>query len=379
MSVDKRPNGTYRVRWREADGRQRARHFDRRRDAEVFEATVRVDLNRGTYVDPDAGKLTVGEFAHRWAASQPWRQSSRDRVDLILRNQISPAFGPVPLRSVRTSDVQAWVGRMTASGLAPSTVVSYFRCLAAIMLAARRDRLIHETPCEGVRLPRARRNSTALVPLTSDQVWRIAESIAPRYRALVIVSATLALRQGEACGLTVDRIDFLRRRVRVDRQLLSPTRGPVSFGPPKTPRSNRVLPLPPSVGDVVAAHLAEFGHGPDGLIFTSSTGAPLRRSTWGAAFTSAAKRLGVDSSPHDLRHHGASLLIADGCSVKAVQSFLGHATAAETLDTYSHLWPSDEERIVAAIERGLAGNEDSLRTANSSRSANLQAAPDQKC
>ena len=51
----------------------------------------------------------------------------------------------------------------------------------------------------------------------------------------------------------------------------------------------------------------------------------------------------IDATSHDLRHHAASLLISKGCSVKAVQSFLGHATAVETLDTYGHLWPDDDD------------------------------------
>ena len=58
----------------------------------------------------------------------------------------------------------------------------------------------------------------------------------------------------------------------------------------------------------------------------------------------------IDATSHDLRHHAASLLISKGCSVKAVQSFLGHATAVETLDTYGHLWPDDDDKIRASID-----------------------------
>ena len=254
------------------------------------------------------------------------------------------------------------MGEMSASGLRPSTVESYFRVLAAVMRAARRDRVIHESPCDGIRLPRAEATTSALVPLKREQVRAVADAVSDRYQALVLTSAGLGLRQGEACGLTVDRVDFLRRVARIDRQLITPTSGPTRLGPVKTASSNRALALPKSVGDVLAAHLAQYGTGPDGLIFTSSTGAPLRRSTWDAAFRSAAKKVGVDASPHDLRHHCASLLIAAGCSVKAVQHFLGHKNASETLDTYGHLWPDDEDRIRAAIDAAFGGGADSVRT-----------------
>lgn len=56
---------------------------------------------------------------------------------------------------------------------------------------------------------------------------------------------------------------------------------------------------------------------------------------------------------HELRHHYASLLISSGCSVTVVQKRFGHATAQETLDTYSHLWPDDNEKTTYAVDAVL--------------------------
>jgi len=58
---------------------------------------------------------------------------------------------------------------------------------------------------------------------------------------------------------------------------------------------------------------------------------------------------------HSLRHYYASLLIRHSESVKTVQARLGHATAAETLDTYSHLWPDSDDRTREAIDEVLGG------------------------
>jgi integrase len=358
MSVEKKTSGGYQARWRDPDGRQRARTFKRKLDAERFLATVTVDTLQGRYIDPTAGRVTVGEYAKQWASGQPWRSTSRERTEGIIERQIVPRFGTMQLRAVRPTDVQQWVGHMSASKLKPTTVESYFRTLAAVMISARRDRLIHTSPCEGITLPGAERGNGSIVPLTVEQVYALADAMPERYRALVIVSAGLGLRQGEACGLTVDRVDFLRRRVVIDRQLVTPPAGLCVFGPPKTASSNRVLTLPQVVADELAAHLAKFpvGESTDefsGLIFKSSTGAPLRRSTYSDAFRRAARDASVTATSHDLRHHCASLLISEGCSVKAVQHFLGHKNASETLDTYGHLWADDEDRIRAAIDGGL--------------------------
>jgi integrase len=68
---------------------------------------------------------------------------------------------------------------------------------------------------------------------------------------------------------------------------------------------------------------------------------------------------------HDLRHYYASLLIRHNESVKVVQARLGHASAAETLDTYSHLWPDSEDRTRIAVDEvlGAGSAADSVRTA----------------
>ena len=119
-------------------------------------------------------------------------------------------------------------------------------------------------------------------------------------------------------------------RVRIDRQLVTPAGGGPAdiFGPTKTASSNRVLTLPESVGEVLAAHLARFGRGRDGLIFTSRTGRRCGGRRGRTPSVRRCERSGLTASTHDLRHHCASMLIPAGCSVTAVQHFLGHKNAS---------------------------------------------------
>lgn len=365
MSVDKRPNGRWRARYRDDVGRQRAKHFDRKIDAQQFLARMVTDVQRGAYVDPKAGREPVVVFARRWAASQPWRSSSRKRMQHIIESQIGVEFEGHTLASLNRSHVRAWVGKMSQR-FAPSTVESYYRCLAAVMIAAVDDGLIVKSPCTKITLPRRESSGLALVPLTVDEVRGLAAAVPARYRAAIGAQAGLGLRQGELLGLTVDRIDFLRGTVRIDRQLVGIEGDAPVFGPPKTSASNRLVPMASSVRDLLAAHLAEFGEGPERLVFVSATGRPVGRSLYSQTFRTATASIGVEATSHDLRHHCASLLIRSNCSVKAVQSFLGHATAAETLDTYGHLWPDDEDRIRAAIDGAGEFSADSLRTGSDS-------------
>jgi integrase len=68
----------------------------------------------------------------------------------------------------------------------------------------------------------------------------------------------------------------------------------------------------------------------------------------------ASRRAGVNGfTPNDLHQFAALVLIEQGPSVKAVQTFLGHAKASMTLDTYAHRWPSSDDQVRTALDRVL--------------------------
>lgn len=238
--------------------------------------------------------------------------------------------------------------------LAPATVELVYRYLAGIFRAAAADKLIPTSPCTGVRLPRQERQ--LVEPLHTDAVEALAGAVPGRYKALVVLAAGTGLRQGEALGLTLDRVDFLRRTLRVDRQLQT-LKGEPRLVAPKTEASRRTIPLPNVVLDALAHHLATYPRGPDGLIFTDDRGRPIRRNRMGETWARAVAAAGLPKGTgfHALRHYYASLLIGHGESVKVVQDRLGHASATETLDTYAHLWPTSDDRTRAAVDGVLGG------------------------
>lgn len=123
--------------------------------------------------------------------------------------------------------------------------------------------------------------------------------------------------------------------------------------------------------DALASHLARYPAASDGYVFTDDDGQPLRRTSFSReVWRPAVKAAGAPAGTgfHDLRHSYASLLIRHGESVKAVQARLGHATAAETLDTHAHLWPDADDTTRAARDSALkiTGVADSVRTETSS-------------
>jgi integrase len=357
-SIAKRSDGRWRARYRDADGHEHAKHFDRKVDAQRWMDETTASVVTGQYVDPNAGRITLRNYAENWRAAQVHREGTVVQVEGILYRHIYPVLGQRPISGVLPSDVQALVKRLSTTPrtgsrrpLSPATVGVAHRVLSAIFKSAVADRRLASSPCVGTRLPKVEKRKVE--PISTRQVHTLVEAMPERYRALVMLSVGTGMRQGEVFGLTVDRVNFLRRSLTVDRQLVGISGRIPYFGPPKTPASVRVIPLPTVVADGLAAHLAAFAT--DGLIFTNEAGDMIRRSNFGTMWRRVTKSVGLDGLHfHDLRHYYASLLIRHGESVKTVQARLGHANAAETLDTYSHLWPDSDDRTREAVDLVLA-------------------------
>ena len=353
MAHIQKRNGRWHARWRETNGREKAVVFDRKADAERWLDNVRGDFVPGTYVDPGAGRELFHEVAERWLSIQVHRPTTAAQVRSNFDNHVLPAFGDRPIGTIRPSEVQAWVRDLT-SRLAPGTVEVIYRYLAAVFRAAVEDRVIAVSPCRGVKLPKIER--IRIQPLTTEEIAALTAAVDDRYRALVILAAGTGLRQGEVFGLTVPRLDLLRRQLVVEQQLITLQGRDPYLAPPKTPASVRQVPLPLTVVDAVAAHLAAFDTGVLGTVFSTEGGEPLRRNrfserVWRPAVAKARLRPGTRF--HELRHYYASLLIRHGESVKTVQARLGHASASETLDIYAHLWPDSEDRTREAVDSVL--------------------------
>ncbi len=352
MSVVKRPNGRWRARYRDADNREHSKDFRLKVEADKWLTGQRATVDSGLHIDPRAGLVTVKEYGELWRGAQVHRETTRALVDSQLRLHVYEQLGGRSLSSLRRSEIQAWV-RGRAQVLEPRTVRQVYRLLATILRSAVEDRLLAVSPCSKIALPRV--DPVQLEPLTVENVEKLTAKMPERYRALLVMMAGTGLRPGEAFGVTVDRIDFLRRRLRVDRQIVMVT-GPPAFEPPKTAASVRVIPLPQVVVDALAAHIAAHPPGENGLLFTAPAGGPIRRNRFNEAIwqpTVKAAGMPKGTRLHDVRHFYASLLIRHGESVKTVQARLGHASATETLNTYAHLWPDSEDRTREAVDSVL--------------------------
>ncbi len=286
-SIARRPDGRWRARYRDEAGREHARHFDRKLDAQRWLDEVTASIVTGTYVDPRAGRETVRQYGERWRLIQHHRPGTAALYERLLRLHVYPVLGDLPLRSVRHSHARAFVTGLSRN-LAPNTARQVHAVTRTLFRSAVADRLIPVTPFQAIDLPRVQ--TADVRPVELADVRRLVEAAPPQLRALVVLAAGTGLRSGELLGLTTDQLDFLRREVRVEHQLIYVPGKPPFLGPPKTPESARTVPAPAFVMYALAAHLAAFPVGEDRLVFQANKGGAILRTTLNGRWRHTVKR-----------------------------------------------------------------------------------------
>ncbi len=364
----------YRVRYTDPDGRERSKSFPDRdkRAAEAFLVTVEADKLRGSYIDPQAGRISLRRYASEWLAAQTFDESTREATESRLRVHVYPYLGHRGLGTIRPSHVQAWDRALQQQNVAPAYRRVLFANLSAIFSAAIDDERIAKNPCRAASVKPPRLVVRKVTPWSREQVLAVREALPARYRIVATIAAGCGLRQGEVFGLAVDDVEFLGRTLHVVRQVKI-VRGRLVLALPKG-RKTRDIPLPDTVATDLAAHISAFPpveitlpwERPGGdpttaslLLYSRERKALERRyfnsHIWKAALVAAGIEPSRANGMHALRHFYASVLLDAGESIKALSEYLGHSDPGFTLRTYTHLLPTSEQRTRQAVDHALTG------------------------
>jgi integrase len=354
-SIRRLPSGRWQARYPLADGQMRSapQTFETKGDASRYLATIEVDLLQGRYIDPRAGRITFAEWVEMWLERTGKKRNSvaRDRqaLDVFISD-----LGPKPLAAITPMHVQGCVDAR-AKLAAPATLARDFSALRALFNTAVDADIIGRSPCRKIALPRVR--PPERTTLSPEELERLATAVRPLYKALILVAGVLGLRWGEAVGLRVRDVDFLRRTVTV-AQVVEETAGEVRIvSEAKTPAGLRTLAAPPFLIDEIASHLA--GHrpsaagDPEALLFIGPRGGVLRRRFAERVFKPAVKEAGLDPSLtfHGLRHAAISTMVELGVHPRVMQGRAGHATAKLTMELYAHVSDSADRQAADALDR----------------------------
>ncbi|MDN5977426.1 tyrosine-type recombinase/integrase [Acidipropionibacterium jensenii] len=270
---------------------------------------------------------TVRQGAELWLQGKKHLSKKGYQACRLARDYVVEEWGDRKSADLDPREVQAWVSSLqTSHGDASQSLRSkVVQCLAG----ASAD----HADLSGLHAGRAVKRDP--VYLSVAQIGALAAATGAHDAAMVWLLATCGLRISEACRLDVGDVKAERGRLRVRKSKNGEGRD--------VPVSATVLAM------------LDLGRGDAEPLLTNSRGGRVDPDNWRSRVFAVARAKAdmPDVRIHDLRHTAASLAIASGADVKAVQRMLGHKSARMTLDLYGHLWDSALDLVASAIDERI--------------------------
>lgn len=361
--------------------------------ARVQLAQVMADKSRGLFVVPD--EVTVAQYAEIWLTRQLTVSARTIHNYKAELNYALQYIGEARVQEIHARDLKEVVtclSSLTMRGgqaMAPQTLSRILTRLRALFREALDDEIINKDPMRGVKKPRYRINTQARErALNFDQEARLLAVGTALHKAglcrlwpTISLMLRTGLRRSEALGLKWDAINYIDGTIQIFRTRVLDVEGIVTRDATKSDSSQRTLPVPKQVLDILRRHgdtqegerrrLHEVWQDRN-IVFATSTGdwthvdnlnralrfiiqwsdparamegrhwirVPCEHRSHLMAVVSAGERLPHISS-HDLRHTYATLALRSGIAVNVVSKALGHKSVAITLEIYRHV--SDDE------------------------------------
>ncbi|WP_416975601.1 tyrosine-type recombinase/integrase [Streptomyces sp. 4F14] len=377
--------GSWQARYRDPTGKQKAKNFEKKGEADDFLDDVRTRVRRRTYNDPTRGEITLEKWWDKWWPAQPKKTITTTNRKLSNWSvHLKPKWGKWKLCDLEYLELQNW---LTNDIKGYHTRKKVLELLNAMLRAAVKDgKRIPYNPAAEIELEAPpKKDPDAARPPTREQCALIRKHCAVWYRPLLRFLEETGLRWGEATGLRWEFVDLEAKHLKV-KEVLSEDKGTLfRQAAPKTVAGFRTVPLTPEAVEVLEIMAKRFrpvltvspiGDGrdlhSDELVFRGPLGGVLTRHNFRRTWIPAIKASGLArliENPetgrteywprvHDLRHVFATRLKDLGVPEKDVQTIMGHDRGSKVTWIYQH---SPEDVAAQVLSRMVPQQKRSVR------------------
>jgi integrase len=319
-------------------------------------------LFRGVFVEPS--RVTFAVLMDEWLETVRPRVSPRtaDGYQGVLDRYVKPVLGTKRVNQIETRDIQRiYAGMQTQNALSATVVRHTHSALRMALEQAVEWALIVRNPAESLKRKLPKKVEVERRVLDEEEAGRFLEACASKPQGLIFEFALLSgMRPEEFLALQWRDLDFERGTAQVRRALVRHKKK-WSFDPPKTKGSRRSVSLPSTLMRKLASHKRAQGEhrlkvGSEweahDLVFCGEFGTPhsIPNLTYRYFRPILVKAKLPQIRLYDLRHSHATLLLSADEHIKIVSERLGHSTTRLTLDTYSHVLKSMQEKTSSKLE-----------------------------
>lgn len=372
-SISKRPDGTWWARitvGKTADGKQKRKAFYGKTRKEVQEKLTAAlnDINKNTYIEPS--KMTVAKWMDIWLKEYKSTVKPSTFIIRYSANQkyISRMLGQYKLKDLRRDHIQKFVNSLLEMGLSPNTVLGICVPLHSALEKAVSREMIYKNPMKDIDYPKKIKKERDV--LTEEEQKRFVE--VARYTMhgkMYILMLGTGIRLGEVLPLTWEDVDIENRLLSVNKTI-TVVKDPYDkesmrwgIGSPKTEKSKRIIPLLPSLVDMLNEIKQEqtrnkkkfrAAYQDNRLIFCYETGEGFSERRCIDRLQEILTTIGITHerkiTPHNLRHTFATRGLEKGIDLKVMQELLGHSSFSMTADLYTHVLEDKKADSIAKLD-----------------------------
>ena len=347
---------TYQYRYQDATGKRRSVYaptLDALRAKE--DAIHKTDQAGCSY---SAGDITVIELLERYISlKQGVRNATKTGYKFVLSLVKKEDFGYRKIKNIRTSDAKLWLMKLQQDGRGYSTITSVRGVVKPAFQMAYEEDILNRNPFNFRLADVVKNDSQKRIALTPEQTERFMTFVrtdnhfSSYYDEFVVLLET-GMRVSEMCGLTRKDLDFNRRRIRVDHQLVRKPDGTRYVEKTKTESGCRYIPMTDNVYRALKNIIAkrptpareQIIDGYSGFLLLDKNGNPQVALHVEHHFQWALKKyrkLHPDKplphiTPHVMRHTFCTNMANAGMDVKSLQYLMGHSDATVTMNVYTH-------------------------------------------
>lgn len=327
--------------WQGNRKRKKKEGFPRKKDAQEYERNFQ--LQHSGSCDMLFSQMTELYLADCKIRQKPTSYLVKENS---IKKHITPFFGNMPVNSITVAHVRQWQNQLLEDDKYSHnflhTVNGY---LSAIFNHAVKFYGLPKNPSKECGKIQEKRPELQFWTLEQfNQFIKTVEGIYPAHTMLMLLFWT-GMRSGELLALTLNDFDFEKHTVRINKTYHRLHKEDLTLEP-KTDRSKRVIALPSFIEEEVREYVSKlYDYKPTERLFN------VTRHSIGYRLETGAQKLGLPKIRlHDLRHSHASLLIHLGFSPLLIQERLGHENIETTLNTYSHLYPTQQGELAAKLQ-----------------------------